>query len=460
MFHLILNVCLAADPSTCAARLLPAGEAVTEAACREDGAARAEEWVAAHADLVAGDWDCVATDTLPALDMTEIAPGVFTRIGAPGQSSAENHGQIANLSFVLGSDGVLVIDAGGTRAEGEALYAAIRRRTDLPVRELVLTHMHPDHMFGAEVFAEAGARTNVSQIYPPAVAARADYWIDSYTGLLGPQTMLGTKVVVPSPDRQDDRIRTVRPRSIHADALLPGRVSPIIERRRQRLIDEGKPPERLAGFYPGTAGISVGIGHRQTKNHDLPAHDLTREPVRQTGRPAPDGATASLAPLPLSPDLIKAFAEQPAHTDNDVIVWDEATKTLFTGDLLFNGLTPVLDGSIDGWLHWLAMEQPRHEHMWTDRDIPVRDAALIPEHVVPGHGPVMTGSWAEASQPTYDYLTALRAETMRAIDAGLPLSRAVPAIVAAMQPYRGDWLEFDETTERNATTAFTELEWQ
>ncbi len=408
MYHLILNLCLAADPSICAARVLPAGEAATEAACRETGAARAADWAADHADLRAGAWDCVATDTQPALDMTEIAPGVFTRVGAPGQSSAENRGEIANLSFVVGSGGVLVIDAGGTRAEGEALYAAIRQRTDLPIRELVLTHMHPDHMFGAEVFAEAGARIAISETYPRSVAARAGFWMENYTVLLGPETMLGTRVFLPSPDRQAPLVRSLVPGRLDAAALLPGRVSPLVERARPG--EDGKPPERVQ-------------------------------------------------PRAVRPDLAM-FAEPPAHTDNDVIVWDATTKTLFAGDMLFNGLTPVLDGSIDGWLHWLAQEQPVPAQMRLDRDMPLNAVARTPERVVPGHGPVISGSWAEASQPTYDYLSALRAATMRAIDAGQPLSRAVPAIVEAMQPYRGNWLEFDETTERNAIAAFKELEWQ
>ena len=52
---------------------------------------------------------------------------------------------------------VAVIDPGGSRAIGEGLYVAIRRITDKPISHVILSHMHPDHIYGAEVFAAAGA---------------------------------------------------------------------------------------------------------------------------------------------------------------------------------------------------------------------------------------------------------------------------------------------------------------
>ena len=63
-----------------------------------------------------------------------------------------------NAGFVVTSDGVVIIDALASPAEGGRLLATIRATTRQPVRWLVLTHHHPDHHFGAIVFRRAGAR--------------------------------------------------------------------------------------------------------------------------------------------------------------------------------------------------------------------------------------------------------------------------------------------------------------
>jgi len=55
-------------------------------------------------------------------------------------------------------DGVVVIDALASPAQGEQLVHVIRSVTREPIRWLVLTHHHPDHHFGAVVLRRAGAR--------------------------------------------------------------------------------------------------------------------------------------------------------------------------------------------------------------------------------------------------------------------------------------------------------------
>ncbi len=63
-----------------------------------------------------------------------------------------------NAGFVVTSEGVIVIDALASPAQGERLLSTIRAATRQPICWLVLTHHHPDHHFGAVALRRSGAR--------------------------------------------------------------------------------------------------------------------------------------------------------------------------------------------------------------------------------------------------------------------------------------------------------------
>ena len=105
----------------------------------------------------------------------------------------------------------------------------------------------------------------------------------------------------------------------------------------------------------------------------------------------PDRGVEERTTLELGGRRIVLEAHKTAHTDNDLTIRDEATGTLFLGDLLFAGHVPTLDGSFRGWLAVLA-------------DLRRRDAA----RVVPGHGPAAM-SWPQALDPPRRYLERVAA---------------------------------------------------
>ena len=75
----------------------------------------------------------------------------------PGDTGRGSEGR-PNAGFVVTPQGVIVIDALASPADGARLLASVRAATRQPVRWLVLTHHHPDHHFGAVVLRRAGAR--------------------------------------------------------------------------------------------------------------------------------------------------------------------------------------------------------------------------------------------------------------------------------------------------------------
>ncbi len=132
-------------------------------------------------------------------------------------------------------------------------------------------------------------------------------------------------------------------------------------------------------------------------------------------------------------------AHGPAHTDTDLTIFDEKTRTFWLADLLFVDRIPVIDGSLLGWLDEL------------------RQVTAIPAaRAVPGHGPV-SAPWPQAAAPERRYLEAVARDTRAAIKAGIDIADAYHHVA---QSERGRWLLFDDYNPRNVTASYKELEWE
>ena len=93
----------------------------------------------------------------PPLQPQPVAPGVWMVQGAAALGSPANRNFISNAAFVVTGEGVVVIDALGAPALAEELLAAIARITPQPVRRVIVTHYHADHVYGLQVFKARGA---------------------------------------------------------------------------------------------------------------------------------------------------------------------------------------------------------------------------------------------------------------------------------------------------------------
>ncbi|HEY5762006.1 MAG TPA: quinoprotein relay system zinc metallohydrolase 1 [Rhodocyclaceae bacterium] len=104
--------------------------------------------------LVAAANPASAEDLQYRLQPRQVAADTWVIVGATEDFSMQNGGDIVNTAFIDTGDGVVVIDSGSTRRYGLALRAAIATVTPEPIREIWITHHHPDHFLGNQAFAD------------------------------------------------------------------------------------------------------------------------------------------------------------------------------------------------------------------------------------------------------------------------------------------------------------------
>jgi len=153
----------------------------------------------------------------------------------------------------------------------------------------------------------------------------------------------------------------------------------------------------------------------------------------------PDIAVNDTLDLDLGGRTLKLTAHPPAHTDNDLSVYDPQTDTMWLSDLLFIEHLPSIDGSLKGWLAELEKLEAKSY-----------------KTVIPGHGHLVN-DWPKSMRPEQEYLGALLVEIRAAIKKGIFLEDAVKTIGL---PFKNHWKLFDEFHRKNVTKAYAELEWE
>ena len=142
---------------------------------------------------------CGAAETEAAepLAVSEVAAGLFVYEAPYRLAAPSNLGAIGNIGFIVGREAVAVIDTGGSFETGERLLAAIRARTQLPIRWVINTHFHPDHVLGNAAFLGEGAKFVGHRNLRDALAQRAQTYLDANRRLIGEAGFQGTRIVLP-----------------------------------------------------------------------------------------------------------------------------------------------------------------------------------------------------------------------------------------------------------------------
>jgi quinoprotein relay system zinc metallohydrolase 2 len=282
------------------------------------------------------------------LAVQEIADGDYVHFGLIALPTPDNGGDIANLSIIVGQEAVALVDTGGSVNVGQRLLLAVRGITGKPIRYVINTHEHPDHVFGNAAMP-SGVTFVGHHNLPAELAERGPYYLRSYRDQIGDKAIAAVRII---------------------------------------------PPTLLVN-----TDTALDLGNRR----------------------------------------LRLTAWAPAHTNSDLTVLDETTGVLFAGDLVFLQHVPVVDGSLTSWLSIIP------------------SLAKLPARiVVPGHGRLVA-PWPQALDDETRYLSVLAQDTRRQIAIGTPLAHAITEIGSSE---RNRWQLFDDYNVRNATTAFSELEWQ
>lgn len=190
--------------------------------------------------------------------------------------------------------------------------------------------------------------------------------------------------------------------------------------------------------YVGHARLPAAMAARGRNYRQALARDLGQA-AAGSELIAPGRTVEERLELDLGERVLELRAWPVAHTDNDLTVFDRQSGVLWLSDLLFVERTPVVDGSLRGWLD--VMAELRRQS---------------PRAVVAGHGDA-GADWRAALGRQEAYLHTLLDETRAAIKAGRTLPQAVAQVGAGQQ---GAWLLFEQYHRRNVTAAYAELEWE
>lgn len=194
----------------------------------------------------------LAADNAATVKVTPVKVGAHSYYvqGLPGAASAANQGYMSNAGFVVTREGVVVFDSLGTPPLAEALLKQIRKITPAPIKRVIVSHYHADHVYGLQAFKAAGAEIWAheggkeyfasGELERRLAQRREDLfpWVDEHTRVLAPDLWLSgdtdfelggvkfaVRVVGPAHSSEDLALFIASDNVLYAgDLLFKGRV--------------------------------------------------------------------------------------------------------------------------------------------------------------------------------------------------------------------------------------------
>jgi glyoxylase-like metal-dependent hydrolase (beta-lactamase superfamily II) len=126
-----------------------------------------------------------------------VAAGVYVLLGSGGEIGPDNDGRTANVAFVVGPRGVVVVNTGSSYREGEQIIDAVKSVSDRPILLAILTHAGQEAIFGAAAFQARGIPVLTHGRSAELIESRCETCLRNLRSTLGEATMAGTRVIKP-----------------------------------------------------------------------------------------------------------------------------------------------------------------------------------------------------------------------------------------------------------------------
>lgn len=139
----------------------------------------------------------IAVSDAAPLKPVRVAANAYAFIGDTGEVTQANRGRIGNAGFIVGPEGIVVVDAGISYRYGREMVAAIRKISKRPIRLTIITHAHQEFLFGASYFQAIKIPILTHAKTAQLMQSRCENCLHHLKQTLGLEEMRGSKVVTP-----------------------------------------------------------------------------------------------------------------------------------------------------------------------------------------------------------------------------------------------------------------------
>ena len=273
-----------------------------------------------------------AEPLLPEAGARQVAVRVAPGVHVLHQAEVFQPAPIGNVTVIEQTDGLVLVDTGGSRGEGERVVALVRGISLKPVKAVVITHWHNDHPLGLSAILATWPDADVISTFRAAQDIR--------TGLLGD--------LPTSPDPAWDAARTARMLELADEYTAQADDPGLTDEERRGWLGVAAVARMRAADFPGTYIVAPSVTFTDRLLIDDPASPVE---IIQPGR---------------------------ANTDGAAVVWLPRQRVLVAGDIVVSPIPFAFNVYPAEWMAVIdELKDYDFEVLVPGHGLPMRDRAYL-----------------------------------------------------------------------------------